>query len=74
MRPGPPTEQKKLTPRHWRRGKATRTSVQKRRPVSGGLDWRRPHHSPLFWLGVVLFLAAIAYYLWSQDLSTRPHA
>jgi hypothetical protein len=48
------------------------SAMQKRHPPADGFDWRRPHHSPLFWLGVVLFLAAIAYYLWSQDLSTRP--
>ena len=35
-------------------------------------DWRRVHHSPLFWLGVVLFIAAISIYLWSEDLSWRP--
>jgi len=34
---------------------------------------RRPiHHSPIFWIGVVLCLAAIAIYLWSNDLSWRP--
>jgi hypothetical protein len=47
--------------------------MQKRhRPADDGFDWRRPHHSPLFWFGAALFLAAIVYYLWSQDLSTRP--
>ena len=31
---------------------------------------RRPiHHSPTFWIGIVLCLAAIAIYLWSDDLS-----
>jgi hypothetical protein len=29
------------------------------------------HHSPLFWIGVVLFLAAIAIYVLSDDLSSR---
>jgi hypothetical protein len=34
---------------------------------------RRPiHHSPIFWIGVALCLAAIAIYLWSDDLSWRP--
>ena len=34
---------------------------------------RRPiHHSPVFWIGIVLCLAAIAVYLWSDDLSWRP--
>jgi hypothetical protein len=40
-----------------------------RRPA----DWRHVHHSPLFWVGAVLFLAAIAIYLGSDDLSWRPH-
>jgi hypothetical protein len=35
-------------------------------------DWRRIHHSPLFWFGAVLFLAAISIYVWSEDLSWRP--
>ncbi|CAN7583521.1 hypothetical protein LJR220_005350 [Bradyrhizobium sp. LjRoot220] len=30
------------------------------------------HHSPMFWVGLVLCLAAIAIYLWSDDLSWRP--
>ena len=34
---------------------------------------RRPiHHSPVFWIGIVLCLAAIAVYLWSDDLSWHP--
>jgi hypothetical protein len=34
---------------------------------------RRPiHHSPMFWIGLVLCLAAIAIYLWSDDLSGWP--
>ena len=34
---------------------------------------RRPiHHSPIFWIGVALCLAAIAIYLWSDDLAWRP--
>jgi hypothetical protein len=36
-------------------------------------DWRRIHHSPMFWIGIALCLAAIAIYLWSDDLSWRPH-
>jgi hypothetical protein len=35
-------------------------------------DWRRIHHSPLFWFGFCLFLAAIAIYVLSDDLSWRP--
>jgi uncharacterized iron-regulated membrane protein len=42
-----------------------------RRP-NGRRDWRRIHHSPAFWGGVVLCLAAIAIYVWSDDLSWRP--
>jgi hypothetical protein len=38
------------------------------------LDLRRIHHSPLFWVGAVLFLAAIAIYVFSDDLSWRPSA
>jgi hypothetical protein len=38
------------------------------------LDLRRIHHSPLFWVGAVLFLAAIAIYVLSDDLSWRPSA
>jgi hypothetical protein len=37
-------------------------------------DWRHIHHSPLFWIGAVLFLAAIAIYVGSEDLSWRPRA
>jgi hypothetical protein len=34
---------------------------------------RRPiHHSPIFWIGIALCLAAIAIYLWSDDLAWRP--
>jgi hypothetical protein len=36
-------------------------------------DWRRIHHSPVFWIGIVLCLAAIGTYVWSDDLSWRPH-
>jgi hypothetical protein len=34
---------------------------------------RHIHHSPLFWVGVVLFMAAITVYIFSEDLSLRPH-
>ena len=33
------------------------------------LELRRIHHSPLFWIGVVLCLAAIVIYVMSYDLS-----
>ena len=38
------------------------------------LELRRIHHSPLFWVGAVLFLAAIAIYVFSDDLSWLPSA
>ncbi|NOJ42903.1 hypothetical protein [Bradyrhizobium australiense] len=40
----------------------------------GQLDWRRIHHSPIFWIGVVMCLAAISIYVLSDDLSWRPGA
>jgi len=30
------------------------------------------HHSLAFWVGLVLCLAAITIYVWSDDLSWRP--
>jgi len=41
----------------------------------GRPDWRRIrrlHHSPLFWIGASLGLAAIAIYVLSLDLAWRP--
>jgi hypothetical protein len=35
-------------------------------------DWRHIHHSPIFWIGVVLCLAAITIYVLSDDLAWRP--
>lgn len=35
-------------------------------------DPKRIHHSPVFWVGVVLFLLAIAIYVLSDDLSWQP--
>ena len=29
-------------------------------------DWRRVHHSPLFWVGVAMFLTAILTYVLSR--------
>jgi hypothetical protein len=37
-----------------------------------GRDWRRIHHSPVFWIGIVMCLAAITIYVLSDDLSWRP--
>jgi hypothetical protein len=34
--------------------------------------WKRIHHSRLFWVGVLLFLAAITVYVLSDDLAWRP--
>jgi len=42
-------------------------------PATTGRDWRRIHHSPVFWIGIVLCLSAIMIYVWSDDLSWRPH-
>ncbi len=30
------------------------------------------HHTPVFWIGLVMCFAAIAIYLWSDDLSWVP--
>ena len=35
-------------------------------------DWRNVHHSPWFWVGVAMFMAAILTYVFSEDLSLRP--
>jgi len=35
-------------------------------------DWRRIHHSPLFWAGFFLLMVAIIFYVLSDDLSWRP--
>ena len=42
------------------------------KPPSPERDWRRIHHTPTFWVGVVMCLFAIAIYVWSDDLSWRP--
>jgi hypothetical protein len=42
------------------------------RPARRRRGWKHIHHSPLFWVGFFLFLAAIAIYLWSDDLSWHP--
>jgi hypothetical protein len=41
-------------------------------PAANERNWRRIHHSPAFWVGLVLCLAAITIYVWSDDLSWRP--
>jgi len=35
-------------------------------------DWRRIQHSPMFWVGIVMCLAAITVYVLSGDLSWLP--
>jgi hypothetical protein len=42
------------------------------KPATRRRDWRRIHHSPLFWFGACLFMAAIVVYVMSEDLSWRP--
>jgi hypothetical protein len=41
-------------------------------PSTSNRDRRPIHHTPMFWIGLVLCLAAIAIYLWSDDLSWVP--
>ncbi len=41
------------------------------KPAPPPRDWRHIHHSPWFWLGLLLCLAAIMFYVMSQDLSRR---
>jgi hypothetical protein len=40
-------------------------------PSKSKREGRPIHHSPVFWVGMVLCLVAIAIYLWSDDLSFR---
>lgn len=42
------------------------------KPPVPKVDPKRIHHSPVFWVGVVLFLLAIAIYVLSDDLSWQP--
>jgi hypothetical protein len=42
------------------------------KPAAPPRDWRRIHHSPIFWIGIVLCLTAIMIYVLSDDLSWRP--
>jgi hypothetical protein len=41
------------------------------KPARPRRDWRRIRHSPMFWIGVVLCLAAITIYVMSDDLAWR---
>jgi hypothetical protein len=42
------------------------------KPALQQRDWRRIHHSPLFWIGFFLLIVAIVFYVLSDDLSWRP--
>jgi hypothetical protein len=39
---------------------------------SGRQEWRRLHHSRLFWVGLFMMLLAITIYVASDDLAWRP--
>lgn len=43
------------------------------KPAARPRQLKHIHHSPLFWVGAVLFLAAITIYIFSEDLSFLPH-
>jgi hypothetical protein len=45
---------------------------QQAKPAVRRRNWRRIHHSPLFWVGLFLCLSAITIYVLSEDLSWRP--
>jgi len=47
-------------------------SHRRAKPDAPRRDWRHVHHSPWFWVGVAMFLAAILTYVFSEDLSLRP--
>jgi hypothetical protein len=36
------------------------------------LNWRRLHHTRLFWVGLFMMLLAITIYVLSDDLAWRP--
>jgi hypothetical protein len=44
------------------------------KPAASRRDWRKVHHSPWFWVGVVMFVAAIAIYVLTDDLSIHPRS
>jgi hypothetical protein len=50
----------------------TRNSMTHENRPKRPRNWRHIHHSPLFWIGAVLFAAAITIYVLSGDLSWRP--
>lgn len=42
------------------------------KPQATERDWRKVHHSPIFWVGVAMCLLAIMIYVLSDDLSWVP--
>ena len=42
------------------------------KPQTTERDWTKVHHSPIFWVGVVMCLTAIMIYVLSDDLSWVP--
>jgi hypothetical protein len=48
-------------------GGAPKSAVRRQR------NWKRIHHSPLFWIGALMFLMAIMIYILSDDLAWRPY-
>jgi hypothetical protein len=44
------------------------------KPVTKCRQLKHLHHSPLFWVGAVLFMLAISAYIFSEDLSLRLRA
>jgi hypothetical protein len=54
------------------RGRMKNSENRDTRRPNGRRDWRRIHHSPAFWMGVAVCLAAIMIYVLSEDLSWWP--
>ena len=48
-----------------RHAERIRTAIRQR-------NWKHIHHSPVFWIGVVLCMSAITIYVLSEDLSWHP--
>jgi hypothetical protein len=46
--------------------------AEQAKPAVRRRNWRRIRHSPRFWVGLLLCLAAITIYVLSEDLSWRP--
>jgi hypothetical protein len=40
--------------------------------ASARLNWRRLHHTRMFWVGLFLMLLAVTIYVLSDDLAWRP--